>query len=78
MHIRFNRPLRGDYGRANVGDVKLVSKDVGKSLVRRGLAVEVDGPPEDEEQAADAKAKLGKGRGKAGDADKDPEKTADE
>ena len=44
MHIRFNRPLRGDYGRAKVGDVKLVSKEVGKSLVQRGLAVEVAAP----------------------------------
>lgn len=42
MHIRFNRSLRGDYGRARVGDVKLVEPDVGKSLVQRGLAVEVD------------------------------------
>lgn len=47
MHIKFNRPLRGDYGRARVGDVKLVGKEVGKSLVARGLAVEVD-PPKDE------------------------------
>lgn len=44
MHIKFNRSLRGDYGRARVGDVKLVDKDVGKSLVDRGLAVEVDAP----------------------------------
>lgn len=47
MHIRFNRSLRGDYGRAKPGDVKLVSKEIGKSLVSRGLAEEVDGPDED-------------------------------
>ncbi len=42
MHIRFKRSLRGDYGRARAGDVKLVEPEVGKSLVQRGLAVEVD------------------------------------
>lgn len=42
MHIRFNRPLRGDYGRAKTGDVKMVTKEVGKSLIARGLAEEVD------------------------------------
>lgn len=42
MHIQFKRSLRGDYGRARAGDVKLVEPDVGKSLVQRGLAVEVD------------------------------------
>lgn len=44
MHIRFQRPLRGDYGRAKAGDVKMVAKDIGKSLVQRGLAVEVPAP----------------------------------
>lgn len=60
MHIRFNRALRGDYGRARPGDVKLVSKDIGKSLVHRGLAVEVEGPdeePEGDEADATKKAK---------------------
>lgn len=52
MHIKFKRSLRGDYGRARVGDVKLVEPDVGKSLVQRGLAVEVD----EKEAAAAAKA----------------------
>lgn len=42
MHIKFKRSLRGDYGRARAGDVKLVEPEVGKSLVQRGLAVEVD------------------------------------
>lgn len=42
MFIRFNRSLRGDYGRARAGDVKLVEAEVGKNLVKRGLAVEVD------------------------------------
>lgn len=42
MYIRFKRALRGDYGRARAGDVKLVEPDVGKSLVQRDLAVEVD------------------------------------
>lgn len=51
MHIRFQRPLRGDYGRAKVGDVKLVTKEIGKSLVKRGLAVEVDGPADGAEEA---------------------------
>ncbi|GLK49497.1 hypothetical protein GCM10017620_24700 [Brevundimonas intermedia] len=59
MHIRFNRALRGDYGRAKVGDVKLVEKDVGKSLVKRGLAEEVE-PPEEAEPK--------KAKGKGGDA----------
>lgn len=68
MHIRFNRSLRGDYGRARVGDVKLVEPDVGKSLVQRGLAVEVD--EKEAAAAADAsnekaKAAITKGRGKA-------------
>ncbi|MGV3580004.1 hypothetical protein [Brevundimonas sp.] len=47
MHIRFNRSLRGDYGRAKPGDVKLVSKEVGKSLIARGLAVEVEAPADE-------------------------------
>lgn len=51
MHIRFNRSLRGDYGRAKAGDVKLVEKDVGKSLVKRGLAVEVDAAKETEKKS---------------------------
>lgn len=55
MHIRFNRSLRGDYGRAKVGDVKLVEKDVGKSLVKRGLAEEVDAPEETEPKKGRAK-----------------------
>ena len=42
MYIKFKRSLRGDYGRARAGDVKLVEPDVGKSLVQRDLAVEVD------------------------------------
>jgi len=68
MHIRFNRSLRGDYGRARVGDVKLVEPDVGKSLVQRGLAVEVD--EKEAAAAADAsnkkaEAAITKGRGKA-------------
>ena len=50
MHIKFNRSLRGDYGRARVGDVKLVEKEVGKSLVQRGLAVEVKAPKEPDEK----------------------------
>lgn len=52
MHIRFNRSLRGDYGRAKVGDVKLVEKDIGKSLVKRGLAEEVDAPKQTERKVA--------------------------
>lgn len=58
MHIRFNRSLRGDYGRAYPGDVKMVSKEIGKSLVARGLADEVEAPAED----AEAEAKPGKGK----------------
>jgi len=68
MHIRFNRSLRGDYGRARAGDVKLVEPEVAKSLIERGLAVEAD---EKEAAAAaeasneKAKASIVKGRGKA-------------
>ncbi len=58
MHIRFSRSLRGDYGRAKPGDVKLVSKEIGKSLVTRGLAEEVEAPADE----ADAETKPGKGR----------------
>jgi len=54
MHIRFNRPLRGDYGRAKVGDVKMVEAHIGKSLVQRGLAVEVDAPDGDDPAKFDA------------------------
>lgn len=54
MHIRFNRALRGDYGRVRPGDVKLVSKDVARSLISRGLAVETVAP-EDDDAALDAK-----------------------
>lgn len=67
MHIRFNRSLRGDYGRARAGDVKLVEPEVGKNLVKRGLAVEVDEKAAGEAAAkAEAKAKdaVVKGRGK--------------
>jgi endonuclease YncB( thermonuclease family) len=59
MHIKFNRSLRGDYGRARVGDVKLVEKDVGKSLVERGLAVEVDAPKAGEVDKKNSAAKTG-------------------
>jgi hypothetical protein len=68
MHIKFNRALRGDYGRARVGDVKLVSAAIGKSLINRGLAVEVDKPadePADEATETEAPAETateGKGR----------------
>lgn len=41
MRIRFNKPLRGDYGRAARGEVKDVADDVAKSLIGRGLAVDV-------------------------------------
>lgn len=60
MHIRFNRSLRGDYGRAQVGDVKMVTPEVGKSLVRRGLAAEVQAPTEEDadEKAAKLEAQL--------------------
>nr|WP_312296119.1 hypothetical protein [Brevundimonas diminuta] len=71
MHIRFNRSLRGDYGRARAGDVKLVEPEVGKSLVKRGLAVEVDEKAAAEAAAkAEAKAKdaVVKGRGKPAEA----------
>lgn len=68
MHIRFNRALRGDYGRAKIGDVKLVSKDIGKKLVQRGLAVEVPAP-EDDDAALDAR--LAELNGKAADEVKD-------
>ena len=71
MHIRFNRSLRGDYGHARPGDVKLVTKDIGKNLVSRGLAVEVEAPadapaePATEGDAPAAKdAKPAKGAGK--------------
>lgn len=59
MHIKFKRPLRGDYGRARVGDVKLVEKDIGKSLVERGLAVEVDAPKETDKKPGKGDAKPG-------------------
>lgn len=62
MHIRFNRSLRGDYGRARVGDVKLVEKDVGKSLIERGLAVAVDGPADAPEGEGTETPTEGKGR----------------
>lgn len=55
MHIRFNRSLRGDYGRAKAGDVKLVEKDVAKSLIKRGLAEEVEAPEEAEPKRGKAK-----------------------
>ncbi len=60
MHIRFNRSLRGDYGRAKPGDVKLVTKEIGKSLIARGLADEVDGPEENPEAGDDAKPAKGR------------------
>lgn len=64
MHIRFNRSLRGDYGRARPGDVKLVSREIGKSLVQRELAVEVEGPDEVEpaEDASSSQAKARKAK----------------
>lgn len=65
MHIRFNRPLLGDYGQARVGDVKMVTKEVGKSLVQRGHAVEVEAPDEDEADGGETKPK-GKGGKPAG------------
>ena len=58
MHIRFKRSLRGDYGRAYPGDVKMVSREVAKSLITRGLAEEVEAPAEE----AEADAKPGKGK----------------
>lgn len=49
MRIQFNKPLRGDYGRVARHEVKAVGDEPGqvpmktaKSLVERGLAVEVD------------------------------------
>lgn len=57
MHIRFNRSLRGDYGRARVGDVKMVTKDIGKSLIHRGLAEEVEGPSDEDQPDKKQKAK---------------------
>lgn len=72
MHIKFKRSLRGDYGRARAGDVKLVEPEVGKSLVQRGLAVEVDeaAAKAAEKAAADkvkAAAAAGKGQAKPDD-----------
>ena len=67
MHIRFNRALRGDYGRAKVNDIKLVEKDVGKSLVQRGLAVEVEAPPEDETEGGETKPKAKGGKPASGE-----------
>lgn len=54
MHIRFLRPLRGDYGRAKVGDVKLVTNEAGKSLVQRGLAEPAAAPKDRPAKGADA------------------------
>ena len=69
MHIRFNRSLRGDYGRARVGDVKMVEAAVGKSLVQRGLAAEVEAPSEDD--AAKFDGQIDALRGKTADEVKD-------
>lgn len=68
MHIRFNRALRGDYGRARPGDVKLVTKEIGKRLVQRGLAVQVEAPDDaedDEAKAARLEAQLAELTGKS-------------
>lgn len=51
MHVRFNRSLRGDYGKARVGDIKMVPADVGKSLIQRGLAEEVPDPASTQKKA---------------------------
>lgn len=67
MHIRFNRALRGDYGRAKPGDVKMVSAAIGKSLIQRGLAVEVDAPADEPEGDAEQTGKTGAAKGKGPD-----------
>lgn len=62
MHIRFNRPLRGDYGRAKTGDVKLVTKEIGKSLIARGLAEEVEAPADAPDADGDTETETKGGR----------------
>lgn len=63
MHIKFNRSLRGDYGRARAGDIKLVEPEIGKSLVTRGLAAEVtEAEAKAAEKAAADQAKKGGGK----------------
>lgn len=68
MHIRFNRSLRGDYGRVRPGDVRLVSKEVARSLIGRGLAVETTEAVTDE---ASLDAQLAALSGKSADEVKD-------
>lgn len=78
MYVRFNKSLRGDYGRAARGDVKMVTKEVGKSLIDRGLAEEAAAP---DDQPADhpepAKEVAGKAKGKPGEAEKPAPGTED-
>jgi hypothetical protein len=45
MKIKALRPLNGHYGQKHPGEEFEVSETLGKSLVERGLAAKVKGPP---------------------------------
>ena len=60
MFVRFNKSLRGDYGRARKGDVREVNADIAKKLLQRGYAVETKGPAKSGAMAKAARAAAAK------------------